>query len=165
MHVIRGYVVFSSLSRCHPWSRGRRYAEAHSITASTFFSMSYCPECFCPEDLQWKRRPPTAGAGQKRWGRHDKLAGGVLTTWPRLERGERWRKGSRRVGITPMRDFGRGKGGLSRARAWTGFSRARGTPRIDVGALDRVNLAGHHAGAADRHGQTPVKPKLAGDKA
>jgi hypothetical protein len=56
-------------------------------------------------------------------------------------------------------------GGLRRARAWDSFSRARGSPRIDAGALDRANLAGHRAGAVDHHSQTPVKPKLAGDKA
>jgi hypothetical protein len=61
--------------------------------------------------------------------------------------------------------FGYGEGGLRRARAWTGFSRARGTPRIDAGPLDRANLAGHRAGASDRHGRTPVKPNLDGDKA
>jgi hypothetical protein len=57
------------------------------------------------------------------------------------------------------------EGGLRHARAWTSFSRARGTPGTDVGALDRTNSAGHRAGAADHHGRTPVKPKLADDKA
>jgi hypothetical protein len=52
-------------------------------------------------------------------------------------------------------------GGLRRARAWTRFSRARGTPGTDVGKLDRANSAGHHVVAADRHGRIPVKPKLA----
>jgi hypothetical protein len=56
-------------------------------------------------------------------------------------------------------------GGLRHARAWTGFSRARGTPETNAGALDRANSAGHRAGAADRHGRTPAKPKLPGDKA
>jgi hypothetical protein len=55
-------------------------------------------------------------------------------------------------------------GGLRRARAWTGFSRARGTPRTDAGTLDQANSVGHRAGAADRHGRNPAKPKLAGDK-
>jgi hypothetical protein len=31
----------------------------------------------------------------------------------------------------------------------------------NTGALGRANLAGHRAGAADRHGRTPAKPKLA----
>jgi hypothetical protein len=55
--------------------------------------------------------------------------------------------------------------GLRHARAWTNFSRARGTPGTDAGALDYTNLASHRAGTADRHGQTPMKPKLADDKA
>jgi hypothetical protein len=56
-------------------------------------------------------------------------------------------------------------GGLRRARAWTNFSRARGTPGTDAEALDRTNLASHHASVANRHGQPPAKPKLADDKA
>ena len=56
-------------------------------------------------------------------------------------------------------------GGLRRARAWTSFSRARGTLGTDTGALDRTNSTGHRAGAADHHGRTPAKPKLADDKA
>jgi hypothetical protein len=34
-------------------------------------------------------------------------------------------------------------GGLRRARAWTSFSRARGTSGTDAGALDWTNLASH----------------------
>jgi hypothetical protein len=56
-------------------------------------------------------------------------------------------------------------GGLRRAKAWTNFSRARGTPRAVAGALDRANLAGHRAGAADRHDQPPTKSKLANSEA
>jgi hypothetical protein len=56
-------------------------------------------------------------------------------------------------------------GGLRHAKAWTNFSRARGTPGDGAKALDRANLVGHRVGAADRHGQPPVKPKLAGDEA
>jgi hypothetical protein len=56
-------------------------------------------------------------------------------------------------------------GGLRRAKAWDSFSRGRGTLGTNVGALDRANLAGHHAGAADRHSRTPVKPKLADHRA
>jgi hypothetical protein len=56
-------------------------------------------------------------------------------------------------------------GGLRRARAWTNFSRARGMPGTDEGALDQTNLAGHRTGAADCHARTPAKPKLADDKA
>jgi hypothetical protein len=64
---------------------------------------------------------------------------------PGSERVERWRKDSRRVGATPVRNRGRGEGGLRRARAWTSFSKARGTSRTDAGALDRTNSAGHRA--------------------
>jgi hypothetical protein len=56
-------------------------------------------------------------------------------------------------------------GGLRRAKAWTNFSRARGTLGAGAGALDQANLAGHRAGAADRHGQPPAKPKLANSEA
>jgi hypothetical protein len=56
-------------------------------------------------------------------------------------------------------------GGLRHAKAWTNFSGARGTPGAGAGALDRANLAGHRAGAADRHGQHPAKPKLANSEA
>jgi hypothetical protein len=55
--------------------------------------------------------------------------------------------------------------GLRRAKAWTNFSRARGTPGADAGALNRANLVGHRVGAADRHGQPLAKPKLANNKA
>jgi hypothetical protein len=56
-------------------------------------------------------------------------------------------------------------GGLRRAKAWTIFSRARGTPGAGARALDRGNLAGHRAGAADHHGQPPTKLKLANSEA
>jgi hypothetical protein len=56
-------------------------------------------------------------------------------------------------------------GGLRHAKAWTNFSRVRGTPGAGAGALDRANLAGHRAGAADRHGQPPAKPKLVNSEA
>jgi hypothetical protein len=64
-----------------------------------------------------------------------------------------------------VRNSGRGEGGLRRGRDWASFSRASGTPGTDAGALDRTNFAGHRASAADRHGRTPAKPKLADDKA
>jgi hypothetical protein len=54
--------------------------------------------------------------------------------------------------------------GLRRAKAWDRFSRARGNSRTNAGALGWANLAGHRAGAVDRHGRTPTKPKLANDK-
>jgi hypothetical protein len=50
-----------------------------------------------------------AEVGQKRRGRHGELAGVVLTTRPGSERGERRRKGSKRVEVTPVRDSGRGE--------------------------------------------------------
>jgi hypothetical protein len=51
------------------------------------------------------------------------------------------------------------------AKAWDSFSRGRGTLGTNTGALGQANLAGHRAGAADRHGQTPAKPKLADHRA
>jgi hypothetical protein len=42
---------------------------------------------------------------------------------------------------------------------------AKGTLGAGAGALDRANLAGHRASAADRHGQPPAKPKLANSEA
>ena len=60
----------------------------------------------------------------------------------------------------------RPRGGcLRRAKAWDSFSRGRGTLGTNVRALGRANLIGHYAGAADRHGRTPAKPKLADNKA
>jgi hypothetical protein len=56
-------------------------------------------------------------------------------------------------------------GGLRRAKAWEGFSRGRGDTCIYTRALDRAKLAGHRAGAADRHGQAPAMPKLAKHRA
>jgi hypothetical protein len=50
---------------------------------------------------------------------------------------------------------------MRRAKAWDSFTRGRGTLGINTGALGRANLAGHRTGAADRHGRTPAKPKLA----
>jgi hypothetical protein len=44
------------------------------------------------------------------------------------------------------------RGGLRRARAWTSFSRARGTSGTDEGVLDWTNSAGHRVGAADCRG-------------
>jgi hypothetical protein len=105
------------------------------------------------------------GASQKRRGRLCELTGGALTTRPGSERGERRRKGSGRVGATPARNRGRGEGGLRRARAWTNFSRVRGTSGTDAGAPDRANSTDHRAGVADRRGRTPAKPKLVDDKA
>jgi hypothetical protein len=55
--------------------------------------------------------------------------------------------------------------GLRRAKAWDSFSRGRGTLANNAGALGRANLAGHRVGAADRHGRTPAKPKLADHRA
>jgi hypothetical protein len=54
---------------------------------------------------------------------------------------------------------------LRRAKAWDSFSRGRGTLGTNARALGRANLVGHRAGEADRHGQTPAKPKLADNKA
>jgi hypothetical protein len=56
-------------------------------------------------------------------------------------------------------------GGLRRAKAWDSFSRGRGSLGTNTGALGRANLADHRAGAADRHGRTPVEPKLADNRA
>jgi hypothetical protein len=56
-------------------------------------------------------------------------------------------------------------GGLRRAKAWDSFSRGRGTLGTNARALGRANLAGHRAGAADRHDRTPAKPKLVDNKA
>jgi hypothetical protein len=50
---------------------------------------------------------------------------------------------------------------LRRAKAWESFSEGRGTLGTNARALGWANLAGHRAGAADRHGRTPAKPKLA----
>jgi hypothetical protein len=61
------------------------------------------------------------------------------------EGGLRAGRGNSSVGFRP-----RG-GGLRRAKAWTNFSRSRGTQGVGAGALDRANLASHRAGAADRH--------------
>jgi hypothetical protein len=97
-----------------------------------------------------------AGAGQKRRGRLDKLTDGALTMRPGSEKVERWRKDSRWVGATPVRNRGRGEGGLRRARAWTSFSKARGTSRTDAGALDRTNSAGHRVGTTDCDGTSQV---------
>jgi hypothetical protein len=74
--------------------------------------------------------------------------------------GKRPRAGRRNSG----EEFRPRGGGLRRAKAWDSFSRGRGTLGTNVRALGRANLAGHHAGAADRHGRTPAKPKLANDK-
>jgi hypothetical protein len=54
---------------------------------------------------------------------------------------------------------------LRRAKAWDSFTRGRGTLGTNAGALDRANLAGHRVGAADRHGRTLAKPKLANHRA
>jgi hypothetical protein len=52
-----------------------------------------------------------AGVGQ-RWGRRlGELDGGVVAMRLGSERGERRGKGFGRVGITPVRDFGRGEKG------------------------------------------------------
>jgi hypothetical protein len=56
-------------------------------------------------------------------------------------------------------------GGLRHAKAWEGFSRGRGDTGTFTGALDQAKLAGHRAGAADRHGRAPVMPKLAEHRA
>jgi hypothetical protein len=63
-----------------------------------------------------------------------------------------------------VKDSGHGEG-LRCAKAWDSFSRGRGTLGINTGALGRANLASHRAGAVDRHGRTPAKPKLAEHRA
>jgi hypothetical protein len=80
--------------------------------------------------------------------------------------------GGRTAGRKPQadrRNFGEGfwprGGGLRRAKAWEGFSRGKGDTRTFTGALDRAKLAGHRAGAADRHGRAPAMPKLAEHRA
>jgi hypothetical protein len=88
-----------------------------------------------------------------------------LTTRLGSESREWRRENSGWVGVVPVRNFDRGEGGLRHARAWTSFSRARGTSGTDAWALNQTNSACHRAGAVDRHGLTPVKPKLADDKA
>jgi hypothetical protein len=50
---------------------------------------------------------------------------------------------------------------LRRAKAWDSFNRGTGTLGTNAGALGWANLAGHHAGVADRYSRTPAKPKLA----
>jgi hypothetical protein len=55
--------------------------------------------------------------------------------------------------------------GLRRGKAWDTFSRGRGTLGTNARALGQANLAGHRTGAADHHGRTPAKPKLADNKA
>jgi hypothetical protein len=77
---------------------------------------------------------------------------------PRAERGEWWGEGLGRTGGTQV--WSRG-GGLRRAKAWEGFSSGRGDTGSYTRALDRAKLAGHSAGAADRHGRAPAMPKLA----
>jgi hypothetical protein len=54
---------------------------------------------------------------------------------------------------------------LRRAKAWDGFGRGRGTLGTSVRSMGRANLAGHRAGAVDRHGRTPAEPKLADNRA
>jgi hypothetical protein len=51
-----------------------------------------------------------AGAGQKGRGALSELTGVALATRPGSERGERRRKGSGRVGATPVRNRDRGEG-------------------------------------------------------
>ena len=55
-------------------------------------------------ELGWVRYGGSgvAEVGQKRRGRHGELAGVVLTTRPGSERGERRRKGSKRVRAIPV---------------------------------------------------------------
>jgi hypothetical protein len=50
-----------------------------------------------------------AGASQKRRGALGELTGGALAMRPWSERGERRRKGSGRVGATPVRNHNRGE--------------------------------------------------------
>jgi hypothetical protein len=54
---------------------------------------------------------------------------------------------------------------LRRAKAWEGFYRGRGDTGTYTRALDRAKLAGHRAGAADRHSRGPTMPKLAEHRA
>jgi hypothetical protein len=56
-------------------------------------------------------------------------------------------------------------GGLRHAKAWDSFSRGRGTLGTNTGEIGRANLAGHRAGAADRHGRTRAKTNLADHRA
>jgi hypothetical protein len=105
-----------------------------------------------------------ARVGQRGGERHGELSGGVVATTPRSEgemAGKRPRAGRRNSG-EGFRPRGEGS---RRAKAWDSFSRARGNSRTDAGALGRTKSVGHRAGAMDRHGRTPAKPKLADNKA
>jgi hypothetical protein len=103
-----------------------------------------------------------AGAGQKQRGRRGKQRDCGHETEVRegrmAEGGLRAARGNSSEGFRPQ------GGGLRHAKAWTNFSRARGTPGADTGALNRANLASHCAGAADHHDQPPAKPKLANNE-
>jgi hypothetical protein len=50
------------------------------------------------------------------------------------------------------------EGAIDRDRARASSSGGGGTPWAKAQALDEVRMAGHRAGAASRHGRTPVKP-------
>jgi hypothetical protein len=110
------------------------------------------------------RGSEVTGVGQRGGERHGELSGRVVATSPRLEgemAGKRPRAGRRNSG-EGFRPWGEGS---RRAKAWDSFSSVRGNSRTDAGALGRTKSAGHRAGAADRHGRTPAKPKLADNKA
>jgi hypothetical protein len=115
------------------------------------------------------RARATAVPGSPELGRkgENDSSNSVAGLWPRIRgqrggmAGERSRAGRRNSG-EGFRPRGEG---LRHDKAWDNFSRGRGTLGTNVGALGRANLAGHRAGAADRHGRTPAKPKLADNKA
>jgi hypothetical protein len=96
-----------------------------------------------PQRTQWR------GKGHESEGREGRTAG-------RKPRADRRNSGE---GFRP-----RG-GGLRRAKAWEGFSRGRGDTGTYTGALDLAKLAGHRAGATNRHGRALVMPKLAKHRA
>jgi hypothetical protein len=113
-------------------------------------------------DLRQARARVAPGSpGLGREGEND-TTNSVAGKWPRI-RGQRGENGGDR------RNSGEGfqprGGGLWCAKAWEGFSRGRGDIGTHNGALDRSKLAGHRAGAANRHGRAPAMPKLAEHRA
>jgi hypothetical protein len=94
-------------------------------------------------------------------------ANSVAGCWPQI-RGQRGGMAGKRPRVgrrNSSEGFWPWGEGLRRAKACDSFSRGRGTLGTKAGALGRANLVSHRAGTADRHDRTPVKPKLADNKA
>jgi hypothetical protein len=101
------------------------------------------------------------GVGQDRREEPGEVTGGVPATRPGPEMGERWRRSSGRVRVTPARNAGHGEGQLGALRLGLAPAGGRGVLWANTGARGGAELASHHAGPSEPVQMNSGEAKLA----